>query len=274
MKKLMITAAAALCATVGLSADVESGIVGYQTVPRPQQNFCSGSMFQNCGSTGITLADLAISGPAVTQKAAWRNCNISFFQSGTSIKIDQNRKYWMDWDGNWRKYVVGGNINTDPVMTTEQMAAVVINPGEGLICNFGNASAKITYAGEVLSGAGETKRMTILRPQQNFVVTNPSGATINLGQITISGPAVTQKAAWRNCNISFFQSGTSIKIDQDRKYWMDWDGNWRKYVVGGNINTDPVMTAEQIAAVTIAAGEGIICNFGNANAQITLPTAL
>ncbi|MBR4617329.1 MAG: hypothetical protein IKO55_17100 [Kiritimatiellae bacterium] len=231
-------------------------------------------MFQNCGSTGITLADLAISGPAVTAKTAWRNCNISFFQSGVTAKIDQDRRYWMDWDGNWRKYVQGGNINSDPVMTAEQMAAVVINPGEGLICNFANAAGKITYAGEVLSGAGETKQMTILRPQQNFVVTNPSGATINLGQITISGPAVSAKTAWRNCNISFFQSGVTAKIDQDRRYWMDWNGNWRKYVQGGNINSDPVMTAEQIAAVTIAAGEGIICNFANAAAQITLPTAL
>ena len=145
MKKLMITAAAALCATAAAYAEgVESGIVGYQTVARPQQNFCSGSMFQNCGSTGITLADLKISGPAVSAKAAWRNCNISFFQSGTVVKIDQNRKYWMDWDGNWRKFVSGGNFNTDPVMTAEEIAAVTINPGEGFICNFANASAKLT----------------------------------------------------------------------------------------------------------------------------------
>ena len=231
-------------------------------------------MFQNCGSTGITLADLKISGPAVSAKNAWRNCNIAFFQSGTVVKIDQNRKYWMDWDGNWRKFVSGGNFNTDPTLTAEEIAAIVINPGEGFICNFGNASAQITYSGEVLTGVGETKLMTITRPQQNFIVTNPSGTTINLGQISISGPAVSAKNAWRNCNIAFFQSGTVVKIDQNRKYWMDWDGNWRKFVSGGNFNTDPTLTAEEIAAVTINAGEGIICNFGNASAQITLPTAL
>ena len=180
----------------------------------------------------------------------------------------------MDWEGNWRQFVPGGNINTDPVLTAAQIAAVTINPGEGFICNFANSAGKLTYSGEVLTGTGTTKLMTIPRPQQCFVVTNPSGATIDLSQITISGPAVSAKAAWRNCNISFMASGVSIKVDQNRKYWMDWEGHWRQFVPGGNINTDPVLTAEQIAAVTIGPGEGILCNFANTAAQITIPTAL
>ena len=143
----MITAAAALCATLAVNADgVESGIVGYQVVARPQQYFSSGSMFKNINSEGVSLADLKISGTmSPSAKAQWRNCNINFFKSGATALLDSDRKYWMDWNGNWRKFIKGNsNPDNDPFMTQEEIEAVVINPGEGFVCNFANASATIT----------------------------------------------------------------------------------------------------------------------------------
>ena len=239
---------------------------------RPQQNYCSGSMFNNVGSEGITLADLKISGPAVAAKAAWRGCTITFMAVGVTAKLDSNKKYWMDWAGNWRKFVQGGNFNSDPTLTAEEAVAITINPGEGFVCNFGTTTAKITYSGEVMVGAD--KKMVIARPQQNFVVVNPSASEINLGQIKIAGPAVAAKAAWRGCTITFMAAGVTAKLDANKKYWMDWNGNWRKFVQGGNFNSDPTLTAEEAAAVTIPAGQGFLCNFGTTSATITMPTSL
>ena len=259
-------------------AEVTSAnVVGYMNVTRPQVNFCSGSMFSNIGSEGISLADLKITGTmTAAQKAQWRNCNITFFQAGNTAKFDANRKFWMDWNGKWRKFTKGvTDPDQDPFMTEDEIAAEVINPGEGFVCAFANASAKIIYSGEVITG-GNNKTITIARPQVNFIVTNPAGRTITLADIKISGTmTAAQKAQWRNCNITFFQTGNTAKFDADRKFWMDWNGKWRKFTKGvTNPDQDPFMTEDEIAAVQIPAGEGFACAFANASATITLPTAL
>ena len=250
-------------------ADVTSAnIVGYQTITRPQVNFCAGSMFQNCGDKALTLEDFKITG--VTSKAACRNCTIVFMESGTTAKFDSNRKFWTDIDGKWRKFVQGGNFNSDPFLSEAEMKEQVINPGEGVICAFNNANAQIVYSGEVIKG--EDHKISIPRTQVNFAVVNMAGRNIDLTEVKITG--VTSKAACRNCTIVFMESGTTAKFDQNRKFWMDIDGNWRKFVQGGNFNSDPVLTEEQMKEQIINAGQGIVCAFNNANAVIVLPSAL
>ena len=252
-------------------ADVTSAnIVGYMNVSRPQQNFCSGSMFNNCGSEGITLDDLEIT--SVANQAVARMNTIVFMLSGPTVKIDTARQYWYDPVLKcWRKFIQGGQVADDPQLTKEQAKAIKINPGEGVLCNFGYPSAKINYSGEVITGTD--KKILISRPQQNFVVTNPSGSTINLNQIEIV--SVANQAVARMNTIVFMLTGPTVKIDTARQYWYDPVLKcWRKFIQGGQVADDPQLTKEQAEAITIKPGEGVLCNFGYPSAKISLPTSL
>ena len=267
MKKLMFTAAAAFCGTV--FALESANVVGYTEVARPAafQNSCGGSMFTAVGNDSYSLADLTIAGPTTIANA--RNNYIMFLQSGTAAKIDKNRTYWY-WQGIWRVRT-GANPAKDPQLTAEEAANIVVNAGEGFMCNFMHDTTKIMYAGQVITG-NENKTFSIARPAsyQNFVACNTAASAINLGQITITGPSTIANA--RNNYIMFLQSGTAAKIDKNRTYWY-WQGIWRVRT-GANPAKDPQLTAEEAAAINIAAGEGFMCNFMHDTTVLNMPTSL
>jgi hypothetical protein len=224
-------------------------------------------MFTAVSGDNYSLADLTISGPATIANA--RNNYIMFLQAGSAAKIDKSRSYWF-WQGQWRVRS-GANPNTDPKLTAEEAAAIKINAGEGYMCTFAHNTTKIMYAGQVITG-GENKTFAISRPDgyQNFVACNTSANAINLGQITISGPATIANA--RNNYIMFLQAGSAAKIDKNRSYWY-WQGQWRVRS-GANPNADPKLTAEQAAEINIAAGEGFMCTFAHPTTVLNMPTSL
>ena len=96
-------------------ADVTSAnVVGYMDVVRPTnegadaatnpqyQNFFSGSLFNNVGEEGYSLADLSITGP--TTQANGRNNYIVFWAMGSSVKVDFERAFWWDpKNSTWRR---------------------------------------------------------------------------------------------------------------------------------------------------------------------------
>lgn len=235
--------------------------------PAAYQNSCGGSMFTAVSGEGYALSDLTIAGPTTIANA--RNNYIMFFEAGSAVRMDKTRTYWY-WQGIWRVRS-GTNPMNDPQLTAEEAAAIKINAGEGYLCNFGHATTKILYSGQVITG-GESKTFSISRPAsyQNFVACNTAATAINLGQITISGPATIANA--RNNYIMFFASGSAVRMDKARTYWY-WQGTWRVRS-GTNPMNDPQLTAEEAAAISIAAGEGFLCNFGHATTILNLPTSL
>ena len=97
-----------------------------------------------------------------------------------------------------------------------------------------------------------------------------SGEDYSLADLTISGPASIANA--RANYIMFLQAGSAAKIDKSRSYWY-WQGQWRVRS-GANPNADPKLTAEQAAEISIAAGEGFMCNFAHATTVLNMPTSL
>jgi hypothetical protein len=92
----------------------------------------------------------------------------------------------------------------------------------------------------------------------------------SLADLTIAGPTTIANA--RNNYIMFLQSGTAAKIDKNRTYWY-WQGIWRVRT-GANPAKDPQLTAEEAAAINIAAGEGFMCNFMHDTTVLNMPTSL
>ena len=236
------------------------------TVQRPAayQNSFGGSFFMNCGSDSYTLADIKIAGP--TTKSNGRN-NYIAFMSSSGMKVDKARTYW--WDPVALKWRIrsGTNFNNDPDVA--DASAVVINPGEGFLCSFMQATTTVTYSGEVLTGT--EGRFTVTRPEgyQNFVAVNTSGAEISLSQIVISGP--TSKSNGRN-NYIAFMSDSGMKIDKARTYWWDPVGLKWRIRSGTNFNNDPDVA--DATSIKIAAGEGFMCSFMQDTTTISIPTSL
>lgn len=243
-------------------------VVGYMTITRPAayQNSCGGSMFTNVSGGSYKLSDLKIDGP--TSKANGRNNYIVFWAAGSTIKVDKTRSYWWDPVGLKWRIRSGTNFNNDP--DVENADEITINPGEGFLCNFMQATTTITYSGAVIEGT--EKKFTITRPEayQNFVAVNTSAGEIDLSQITISGP--TSKANGRNNYIVFMAEGSTIKVDKARAYWWDPVGLKWRVRSGTNFNNDP--DCDDPTAVKIAAGEGFLCNFMQATTTLTMPTSL
>ena len=286
MKKLMFMAAA-IAAGVAVADVTSANVVGYMDVVRPEvegetgtqyQNFFSGSLFNNVGEEGYTLADLQITGP--TTQANGRNNYIVFWMIGSSIKVDPARSYWWDpKNSTWRRRD-GKTYLLDGTISAEEAKTIKFNAGEGFMCNFAQNSTKILFRGEVLKGDNGTKLRTITRPKndegndyQNFVVANPSGRTIYLSEIVIAGP--TTQANGRNNYIVKMMQGSSIKVDPARSYWWDpKNSTWRRrdgktYLLDGTISAEEAKTIK-----VMEAGEGIMCNFAQGTTTLTLPTAL
>lgn len=218
----------------------------------------------NVGKDAYTLADIKIT---TVGAAADRNNYIVFWAAGSTIKVDKERAYWFDsTTGNWR---IRNGATKSKDGTVEDPTAILINPGEGFLCNFGQATTTITYSGEVLKGVD--KKLVITRPEgiQNFSACNVAGKEITLADISIK---TVGAAADRNNYIVFMAAGSTIKVDKERAYWFDsTTGNWR---IRNGATKSKDGTVEDPSAIKIAAGEGFLCNFGQADTTLTLPTAL
>ena len=288
MKKLMFVAAA-VAAGVAVADVTSANVVGYMDVVRPTnegadaatypkyQNFFSGSLFNNVGEEGYSLADLTITGP--TSQPVGRNNYIVFWAFGSSIKVDPKRSYWWDPILNQWRVRDGKTYALDGKLTKEQAEAIRFNAGEGFMCNFAQDSTKILFRGEVLKGESGTKLRTITRPKnkegqdyQNFVVANPSGRTLYLSDLTISGP--TTQPVGRNNYLVLMMSGSSIKVDPKRSYWWDPILNQWRVRDGKTYALDGKLTKEQAMETKIAdPGQGFMCNFAQ-DTKLTIPTSL
>ena len=273
MKKLMFVAAA-IAAGVAVADVTSANVVGYVTADRPAdfQNFAGGSMFVNCGSgEGYTLADIKISGP--TTKSNGRGNFICFMKSGVNPLVDKDRSFWWDPVALAWRVRSGTNFNNDP--TVADPTTVKINPGEGFLCNFGQATTKVTFAGAVIQGKDDGKsdaRFEFSRPEgmQNFIASNVSGSEITLADIQISGP--TTKSNGRGNFICFMKTGVNPLVDKERSYWWDPVALTWRIRSGTNFNNDPTLTDP--TTVKIPVGQGFLCNFGQATTVLSMPTSL
>ena len=129
-----------------------------------------------------------------------------------------------------------------------------------MIAGIAGLCAAVTFGLESANVVGYTE---VARPAafQNScggsMFTAVGNDSYSLADLTITGPATIANA--RNNYIMFLESGSAAKIDKNRTYWY-WQGIWRVRT-GANPSKDPQLTAEEAAAISIAAGEGFMCNF-------------
>lgn len=260
----------------------QNNIVGYQTINRAAAFACYGSAFVKPGQTTYSLAELDIAwtaaSPALKNQATSRRNFIQFFSTANALRLDSARCYYKCLaDGKW--YVKDTTSISSASNDTEvaDPSTITFNAGEGFLCNFGTASAKITFNGEVITG-GESKTLTLSRPAAFFVAGNPCANAITLNDIditwTAASPALKNQATSRRNFIQFFSTANALRLDADRCYYKCLaDGKWYKK------DTSSISSASndiEIApsTISIAAGEGFLCNFGTASAKITMPTSL
>ena len=217
-------------------------------------------MFVNLNKTSVyNLFDLEIVFDVELSKTGAKANYIQFFNTDSAVKLDNARKFYY-YQKKWWKF----GTPMDSVATDFE-----INPGEGFLCHFGEASARIRFKGQVISSGSDVKTMTIPRPAdyQNFVAYNPSGAVVDLSQITISFDVVLSKTGAKANYIQFFTDASAIKLDNTRKYYY-YQGDWWK--VGTPV--DSKVTDKTV--VQLQPGEGVFCHFGEPTAKITFPTSL
>ena len=261
MKKVMF--AAVVAAGIAAFGIESANVVGYYDKAKVSgYNFaCYGSMFVKPGVTSYSLADLSITGPG--NKNIARMNYIQFFAAGNAAKFDAARSYYY-FGGSWFART-GTNVATDPEVADP--SAITMDAGVGFLAALPLASAKIRYAGEVISASEKTLVLAKPTGVNFFVANNPSVSDITLADITITGPG--NKNIARMNYIQFFAAGNAAKFDAARSYYY-FGGSWFART-GTNVATDPEIDP---TTVTIGAGEGFLVAFPLATARLNFPTSL
>jgi len=262
MKKIMF--AAALAASMIALGEVESGVVGYMNKAKVSgYNFaCYGSMFLKPGQTSYSLAELQITGP--TTKNIARMNYIQFFAAGNAARFDSARAYYY-FGGKWWSRT-GTTATNDPEVSDP--SSVTMDAGIGFLACFPLATAKIVYAGEVITG--DEKKIAIEKPSgvNFFVANNPSASDLTLDDITITGPS--NKNIARMNYIQFFATGNAARFESSRSYYY-FGGKWWSRT-GTTATNDPEVSDP--TTVSIPAGEGFLVCFPLATARLNFPTSL
>ena len=134
MKKLMIAASAALCATVGFSDVTSANIVGYQNVGFEQAalNY-KACAFVNVGDSKVRLSDLKVTGYTTTK---FNNGNFSIrmlSRTGATPKVSGMPKeyFWTDtgtkqgWQDGDEEWLDGSSVLGDA-------DEIFFQPGDGI----------------------------------------------------------------------------------------------------------------------------------------------
>ena len=245
MKKLMIAASAALCATVGFGLE-SANIVGFQDYPLVQGYNLYSPVFEAVGET-MSLQDLKIKGEAVTGGGANNICLLDadgVFQGSYG--------WWLPDDGTGEEggcWFDGDNW----VLIEETVAA-----GQGFYIFANDADLSIQSSGSV--------RLTNYSKEldQGYnLVGNSSPADLDIQSIKIVGDAVTGGGANNICLLDadgVFQGSYG--------WWLPDDGTGEE---GGCwFDGDNWVLIED----TIAAGQGLYIFANDAGLKIEFPTAV
>ena len=282
MKKLMIAAAATLCAAVGFSAVESSNTVGYNTHTKVDgvKYETYGCPFITPGAAGTTfkLYDMKIVG---TMTASTKKQNyIQMFQTNT-LKFDNAKAYF--WDYNLTSAVTGekgcwcykfSDTTTGQTANTEVPHDVTFPAGTAFLfqCPTDSKGIGLQFAGQVMQPVpDENGYITISKMVGGSEIkymffSNPFAVGITLADIMISG---TMTASTKKQNyIQSFQS-TTPKFDNAKAYF--WDYSATSAVTGktgcwcykfSDTTTGQVANSEVLnaASINIASGEGMFFN--------------
>ena len=253
MKKLMFTVAAALCATVTF-ADVESGIVGYNTVASISagQYVALGVQFENCAGGEIAVKDLLTVGTPTGAASIGNADQIWRWNTATA----QWTKYFYYSSRGAKRWVASGNT---AVETTDTVPA-----GETVFfCRApGSAATSLTLAGAVKEMSGA------------------SSVSVSAGQLAFMANPWPTPVSVANFN-SNYSSGTptgAAAIGNADQIWR-WNTTaaaWTKYYYySSRGQTRWVLSTANTTATTdsIPAGEGFFFQRAPGSAAATISIA-
>ena len=262
MKKLMIAASAALCATVGFSAVESQNIVGYNTatVTRPNKKTFA-LQFESPENPGQAIRiDNLFPGTTFKAGAGW-------------VASDQ---IWA-WDAtanNWAKYAYYENKRSNPqvpagwykynFLTDLSFVALtdadVVQPGQTFLY-IRNQSGSITLqmAGQIKAMTDATQSVSITRPNKVFMA-YPWPVELKIAEIST-------KATHSN-----LKAGAGWVASDQIWAWDATANNWAKYAYYENKRAQPAvpagwykynfLTDNSFVAVTdadkVSAGEGFL----------------
>ena len=251
MKKLMVAACAALCATVGFS-DVESAnTVGYMQVPVNKQEI---------KVLAVDFGDVAES-KAVPLNQAFTYTN----QVGSTSLGDAADQIWTYKSGAWSKYFWYEKLSTKEwrYMTGTSTSAkmpdsITVAPGEAFFFQRSNASKSsgttLTLSGGVVPL--KTKVETPVAKQQIVVLSNPWPISFKVNEF--------------NNHYTNAVGSTSLGDAADQ-FWTYKNGAWTKYFWYEKLSTKEwrYMTGTSTSAkvtdsVTIEPGEAFFFQRSNA----------
>ena len=133
--------------------------------------------------------------------------------------------------------------------------------GTAFLCAFGNAKMLgLKYCGEVAQGYDSS--ITWTKPGNFSFVVNPLPYPITLANVALNINGSLAKALSKTQYISFMQS-SAARVDNDKSYYY-YNGTWYHRTAasdGSSWNADDPVDA---STITIGAGEGFLCSFGNA----------
>ena len=186
MKKLMIAASAALCATVGFSDVTSANIVGYQNKATVEGNMLAGVAFNNIAEKTYRLSDVIPNGYQGIQDAidqggiqgeiiitlydAWGDAAGDFYWNHMcKSKVWEPAGYWTG--ETYENYEGGEGLSADEVL---------LQPGNGFWVAFGfwENGCTLTVAGEPLMDACNVPTI-----EGNQLVSSPLAKAYKLGQI-------------------------------------------------------------------------------------------
>lgn len=172
MKKLMITAAAALCATLGYSEITSQNVVGYQENNARAGLKAMGASFAAVAGKTIDLTDLVVTGYD-KEEGCEEDVKVQILNS---LGMGGVTYAWYDLNDDGEIYY--GWFADDEVAKGD----VVLSPGDALWVSAPNESYKILSSGQV-----PTEDVVVTLRSGNKLVANPTPISVDLTEIVVAG---------------------------------------------------------------------------------------
>ena len=243
MKKLMIVAAAALCAAVMADGIESANTVGYQEIPTPQGASMRCSTFRTVLATSYPLSEITVTGSdGIGDVVA---------QAISSEGVWDGEYYYLTEDGwgcttGWYKDPFGSEAADD----------VVLPQGTALYITSANNDITLIVAGEVAKGD-----VTVPFAQGSGQIGNCTPVAVDLNDVTVEGSdGIGDVVA---------QAISSDGVWDGEYYYLTEDGwgcttGWYK---------DPFGT-EAADDVTLAPGESLFVTSANNDVTFVFPAAI
>ena len=263
MKKLMIAAAAAVCGSV--FALESANVVGYQEQELATQVSPSiGATFVSIGSETFKLADIAVEGfqydTEILQVLSTENASTIARYVYVTPEWDEED---FDGDGAAVGWWIKGKEGEDDGSAND----VEFAPGQGFLGNFGKKAVKLTYSGEVVSGATTLDFTGKVSP----FVANFLPRDVKLGEIACEGfqydTEILQVLSTENASTVTRYVYVTPEWDEED---FDGDGAAVGWWIKGKEGEDDGSANE----VVWKAGQAMLGNFGKKSVKLTFPSAL